>query len=330
MNSKHIALIACSNGLGHVRRMLTLSIALRRLGARPVLYAPVSKIERLTSLMGVTKPEMIDFQFDACHDGMLSVDRDSLTHQLSELQSYEIVVSDNVVEVLYLREDAWLSGTFLWHRALDNFPKERFTQAETILRTVQPRMISSRMFAAPYLDENVQVIPVGLYGFEGIRRSRHCEDVLIACGTGGAITIETQEFVTSIAAGPRQIHGIVFVEPSLYRHDMPAWIKPADFTPSMYSRIKCAVIRPGIGTVTDLLSAGARVFSFYEQGNNEMSLNALRLAASGVGEDCRDIVRAWNDMTTWIASESNWHNHEKEIMALDLAGASQAAEQLLS
>ena len=42
MQKKNIALIACSNGYGHIRRLLLLAKALHNYGTNPVLYAPES------------------------------------------------------------------------------------------------------------------------------------------------------------------------------------------------------------------------------------------------------------------------------------------------
>ena len=56
-----IALIACSNGMGHVRRMLALAKSLHELGASPVLLAPKEKSERLIALNNSFNPKIINF-----------------------------------------------------------------------------------------------------------------------------------------------------------------------------------------------------------------------------------------------------------------------------
>ena len=61
MSALRIALIACANGQGHVRRMLSLSLALREQGACPVLIAPQRIVQRLALICGVEMPEVIDF-----------------------------------------------------------------------------------------------------------------------------------------------------------------------------------------------------------------------------------------------------------------------------
>ena len=62
--SKTIALIACSNGLGHIRRLIILSQALIKNGAKPTIFAPEKSVTRLVQLMDIKQPPEV-FNFDS-------------------------------------------------------------------------------------------------------------------------------------------------------------------------------------------------------------------------------------------------------------------------
>lgn len=122
MSSLRIALIACANGLGHVRRMLSLSLALRDQGASPVLIAPRSAVTRIAMTYGVESPDIIDFESRTKRLDWLAPDSSCWTDDMPSLVDFDEVVSDNLVEILTLQPRAWLSGSFFWHMALPNFP----------------------------------------------------------------------------------------------------------------------------------------------------------------------------------------------------------------
>ena len=120
-----VALIACSNGMGHVRRMLALAKSLNELGACPVLLAPKEKCDRLIALNNSFKPKIINFQSTTKNKDWLSGKADNWAQALPDLSDYDSVVSDNLLEILRIREDAWLSGSFIWQYALSGITTDK-------------------------------------------------------------------------------------------------------------------------------------------------------------------------------------------------------------
>ena len=41
---------------------------------------------------------------------------------------------------------------------------------------------------------------------------------------------------------------------------MPKWIQPAKYTNKMYSSLSSAIIRPGVGTISDCIINNVRMF----------------------------------------------------------------------
>jgi hypothetical protein len=297
-----IALIACANGLGHIRRMLSLSLSLRYYGARVVMFAPKSVVMYMSEVYSICPPDIVDFESRSRIGDWFIPMQKCWSDDLPALDSFDEIVCDNLIEVLDVNEDAWLSGSFFWHLSLPGFPTDKSLRANNILERVRPRMISSSLFAAPYLEEKTRLTRVGLYKIGEILPNLG-QDILLACGRGGRVGVEVQKFLNSDSFQRFGGNFNVWIEPEYYQSSMPSWVKPASFTPAMYAHIAAAVIRPGVGTVTDALVNGARLFLFYESENFEMEFNAACLKKFDVGEIFGSIQSAWRSAVQYIDHE---------------------------
>ena len=61
MENKNVALIACTIGYGHIRRLLILSQALKECGLTPVLFVPLLPTKIIAKKGGIVIPEIVDF-----------------------------------------------------------------------------------------------------------------------------------------------------------------------------------------------------------------------------------------------------------------------------
>lgn len=330
MSSLRVALVACANGLGHTRRMLSLSLALHARGASPVLFAPKNVVDRLALNYSVKPPAVINFQSKTTRNDWLEPDNGCWTANLPSLDNFDEIVSDNLVEILALYPRAWISGSFFWHMALPNFPPQKAARAEQLLEEHRPRMISTDLFAAPYLSKKTSLITVGLYALGSIDQITEKRDLLISCGKGGGAEMATSSLLREIATSVPPGNFTIWVEPTLYRSEMPIWMKPASFTPTMYGRLLAAVIRPSIGTVTDTLLAGARLFMFYEPDNLEMPYNAQRIANAGLGSVFSKPKDAYKAGISFLLDQNKQMKQKTSLLALNKTGADQAADILLT
>ena len=315
--------------MGHIRRMLALAKSLHKLGASPVLFAPREKTERLIKLNNVFRPKIINFQSETLFNDWLSGKADNWARALPDLSIYHSVVSDNLLEILHIRKDAWLSGSFIWQYALSGIASNQVSNADKILNQYNPRIIASSFFAADYLYKKARVFKVGLFSFYSSHKYHNGSDILISTGTGGAICNEVEIFLDKISNSNRPIKGALWIEPSLWESNMPSWILPADYTPQMYQKLRCAVVRPGVGTVTDCLLYGARIFSFYELENYEMRENATNIQRANVGEDSSNINQAWGLALNYYENPTDQTNHEKAFAVINRNGANEAAKYIL-
>jgi len=330
MSALRIALVACANGLGHIRRMLSLSLALRDAGASPTLIAPKSAVQRLSEIYEVPLPNIINHEITIRNAPWLKSDANCWTDDFPCLDSFDEVVSDNLIEILALRPRAWLSGTFFWHMALRQFPQHRALRAEELLALYRPRMIASKLFAAPYLAQKTELHKIGLYALGNIIRINGRRDILISCGKGGGARAVTQRTLKKIASGLQPGTSTLWVEPDLHRDEMPGWIRRASFKTTMYHRLAVAVIRPGVGTVTDCLAAGAKLFMFYESDDSEMQHNAEQITINQLGNAFPSPEDAWFAALDYLSALQKKNLPPIIESTLDFNGATQATSLLLA
>lgn len=329
MNQPRIGLIACANGLGHVRRMLALWNELRKYPVQPIMIAPQKAVNHLCEIYGLDLPETFD-----CHLHVRTASAELVSDgfeisSLPDLSDFSEIISDNIIEILNIYPRTWLSGSFFWHRALTGYPKKWALQAEALLAKHQPRMIATKLLAPSYLAENTRLHAVGLYGFG--RRTQHMArtDLLISCGKGGNVLQETGALLDQIIEEIPDRKQVIWIEPQLYRATMPNWVRPATFLPDMFDRLAAAVIRPGVGTLTDLLISGVKPFMFYEAENMEMRENAAKISQPGLGVDCGSASRAWQEANKYFQNQEAQATFRKNLTTLDLDGAAQAAQLIV-
>ncbi|KAA3624574.1 MAG: hypothetical protein DWQ08_10245 [Proteobacteria bacterium] len=321
-DAARICLIACDNGLGHVRRVVGVAGELDRRGARVTVLARSDQAAR--------------FAWDARHfetrtssDAFRRASREACRwhERLPDLGSFDVVVSDNLPEILDCRADALLMGSFLWHLVVEGAAPEYIEASRRRFNSRRPIMIGSGLFATAELKELTRFVDVGLFAREPLPW-REKKDLLLACGRSGSCEPETAEAVCSLVArGPGPFER-VHVEPRMLPDTPPHWMMPADFSPGMYAGLAAAVIRPGVGTLTDAIHAQCPVYCFYETGNLEMTQNARRIADHGLGFDAGSIDRAIDEAYRNGAAPAGDRSDPDVVPGFD--GASKAASYLLT
>ncbi len=305
--------------------------ALDENGASPTLFAPLRAVELLIKSEGVVCPKIVDFDTHTNKKDWLSGTANNWIKLIPDLSNFDIVISDNLVEVLLIRPDAWISGSFFWHESLKYSSEDMKNDSLKLLCKYKPRVISSEFFTSNEVRHNTRLFEVGLYAAQTFNRKQNDKkDVLIACGKGGSVKTQTREFVKFIATKEKTRFHRVWVEPDILPHKYPDWMMPAKFTHEMFQSVLAAVIRPGVGTVTNSLLSGARIFSFYESDNNEMKLNASRVQLYKVGEDASTIDSAWHQAELFVVDKKSQLEHFKTVKNININGAQQAAHIILN
>ena len=295
----NIAVFACSNGLGHTRRVIAIASFMFKKGFNGNLtaYLPISHLNRMKKwneckyIINHPKINIIDF----CYP----IDPNQKTKSLFEknwdeikippLDKYDIVWSDNITQIVAKRNDTILTGSFLWY---DIFSRNQnssnysdfIKEQREVIHSVKPIMVANEYFATPEVRYFTKFQPVGLYRYDISFKEKKRSDLLYSCGLGGEEEEIARQYLRKIISKYQNPKFKLFVEPRLLPSSYPSWVKKADFSTEMFNKCTAAIIRPGLGTISDVLANRGRVFLYHSNNMYEMKYNATVIEQMGLGE----------------------------------------------
>jgi hypothetical protein len=281
-----IALIACDHGFGHTKRCYIYGLELARNNFKVTLFARRDGLEKFSKIFGVHKN--LTFSFFNTYT-KLDSDFKQLTNwlrELPDLSEFEKVVSDNLPEALELRSDVILSGSFLWHLDVPNLSDEYKTYSANLLSKYKPKHIATGFFISKELSKVSDIVPIGIIGNQVSGDPiRSCFDgaLLISGGKSGAFQKEFKTLVSQLSKNQKPRFARVFVDPWLMPKDAPDWMEIGNFDQEMYDEVSVALIRPGVGTVTDCIRNNIFIVSIHESHNKEMITNSSAITAARCG-----------------------------------------------
>lgn len=341
-----VAVVACDHGLGHVRRSVLVARELRVCGADVTLLAPRAKVERIERALapGATASEVappgasgpapiavVDLATRTTPEGLRAGDPETIrwVERLPDLGAFDAVVADTLPEVLEVRPDALLVAQFWWHDVLDDVDPGHRERVEALLADHRGPVLGSVPFAMPAVTALAGFVGVGLFDSghdEGAPGAVDRDTLLV---TGGSTTVVDDVLAPLVAelvaVGPGAFDAVM-VEPHLMPFGAPSWMRPASFAAGALDRVAAAVVRPGLGIVTDLLRRGVPMRTVVEPGNREVAHNAAALEALG-------IAHALDEGPGSVASIASGAAFERATLRPDAGlrfdGAAAVAERLL-
>ena len=297
-----------------------------------VLFSPINFAERVKVTSGIKYcPVLVDFDSKTNINNWLSGDKPTWQKRISSLESFDLVVSDNLLEVLEIRNDAWLSGSFFWHEIIHNYPLKLKDYYKDLLLKYKPKMISSAYFSQSYLSTYTQLYEVGIYGSSSfISSNKKKTDILISCGMGGKVLEQTKQFIDYLKTFKETPYRKVWVEPSLYPINAPKWMAKATYSIDMFNGLIASIIRPGVGTISDSLLSGVKIFAFFEPDNLEMQQNLSFLEEFDLGVNSKSIQKAWAESLVYLKNNQEQHLFLESLKKIEVNGEKLASKILLS
>ena len=163
--AKSIALIVISNGLGHLRRQLAFYKYLVSQDYDVTIFCHLDDLKKLSKVDVKAK------QLEIRVTDLPNLAKDGFFESLStNLDRFDIVVSDNCVDILRSRQDAILFASFFWHRAL-SMPDWYSRNSDELLESCNPIIIANRLFVSDYIKKYDNLYLVGFFGQQSIRGS---------------------------------------------------------------------------------------------------------------------------------------------------------------
>jgi|SRR5688572_25706515 len=300
-----IAAVSCANGLGHLKRSIRILNAVvdRFSPAAITLFCDRSGVEQIVrwneyivlqercalNTVPVTLPgrwkETLELNRVWLSDWHTSM-RDW------NLPAFDFVISDNFVEPLLYSDRVALIGSFFWHDVLFSaFGESEFERyakwCEDLLTSYKPHVIANRYFAMPEVRRQPNVHTIGLIPFSTPRRteplSRSARRILIALGS--AQTVDNVADQLRRAIEKFQGAGLdVLASATVRKRFAPHCgnIQSFDFGRDDFDSIDFAIIRGGLGSISDCIAARIPML-YVNDFNPELKFNQARLTELGIG-----------------------------------------------
>ncbi len=317
---KKIAVLACSNGLGHTRRVMAISsfILKNNYDVNFDMFVSneslrcLSNWEEFQYLNNHKNVKFHHFIYPNCQSEKITnlIEKDWDIINLPDLSKYDLVWSDNILQVLEKRSEAIISGSFFWHEVLSKSNKidgrinDFILKQKDILLNYKPYIVGNEYFSTPEVKNNLNFIPAGLYRYNINLSMKKERSVLFSCGLGGEELDISKLALKQIIDEKLKPCDYLYVEKRMLPKKYPLWIKVADFSDKMFNNCIAACIRPGLGTVSDALINNIRIFAFSKPNSFEMNYNGKIIQELGVGEYSFSPYESYKNALEYIKEDS--------------------------
>jgi hypothetical protein len=296
-----ISFIVCSNGYGHLKRVLLVISELFRQnpGISINLFCGEPHLEFAKKEINFNSSSSINYYSDVSGNEINWISPGGITENRYDnwnkgialnkvLQQSQLVISDNHVAPVKAFANAILMGSFLWHdvTVAQNQDEENVIRKEKeILAAKRPEMICVGAVVMDAVKTQTRPVPMPWMSNKYAGRFSFIRErsVLI---TGGGTEL-TNKLLSEICVSLHELDSNVHI----YVDHKIEKILPADlervsrfsFTDEAFSKLTLVVCRPGIGILTDCVRYGLPSVVINDGYNSEIRHNARCVSDMGIG-----------------------------------------------
>jgi hypothetical protein len=202
-----------------------------------------------------------------------------------------------------------LVGSFLWHDVLlAAFPGSGeihayWNRCEALLRFKQPNIIANEYFATPAVRRQTSLHEVGLIHLSGTRKNGHSSQgekkVLIALGAAECGEQTIDELISVIPLLQQTGIQVCAASLAVYRKltERYCGIELFDFASGDLGSVDLAIIRGGLGTISDCVAAMVPMY-YLNDPNPEICFNQRRLCELRIGMPLQGVLKDGNHLLT--------------------------------
>ena len=216
----------------------------------------------------------------------------------------EIVISDNIVKAISIRDNTILIANFFWHSVIELGSEDK-KLLDNLLQKHKPTIIGHNLFSMSDVKGQKNFKP---YGFRNETisdmRPKSGRSILIASGASGRAINEFKQHANNIKEICRKFENIYldkYLKESLGPYFSNYTL--ATFTQEMYNSIDMAIIRPGLGTLRELYLRQIPMHLIFENNNLEMIHLSEKVSLLGLNAKVSSGLHYSNVQKTNILSE---------------------------
>lgn len=313
----NFSIIPAPNGLGHIMRMIELCEILSNKGSRVELIIPSYADKFIKGLKTSNNYEISSISWNK---RKLETSEDAI--KFSKMACSHIknnfVVSDNLTETFLFSKNILLSANFLWNDQRDYLVNNEKDIYQTLIEQKIP-IVTNKFFLSNRLSKYNNLIKIGFYE-KNIKPtiSSSQNSLLISLGISEREKKnELIELIRKINNSDLSFFDNIFVEPKIYPYVEDCQnIRLATYDKKMYSKISDAVVRPGLSSIQQLLSVGARIFPLNIGANEEIIHNSRVIENLGMGKEIKlsNMISTIKSSRSMSYAKKNFFSGEMEVI----------------
>ncbi len=264
-----LAIFACNNGLGHIRRSIIIAKYLSN-SFDVSLFGERKKLDKFKIFKKI-RIINLDVKFEPAKNFIQNKYR--LKKKLSKYKNkFDLIFADTFPEVNFLGKKIYIFSNFLWHREFKILSK-KYLRLEKSLLKKNVIFFSNYLFGKNYLKKfNVVKVPF----FENFKKTIKKDAILISFGTAKFYQEnKIKNIVEKIVKLNKKNKNKIYLEPRLYKNSfLKLNIHKANYSEKMYNEVSIAITKPGLGTVEECLRRGIKIICFTKGMHAEFKHNA--------------------------------------------------------
>ena len=272
-----IAIIASNNGLGHIRRSVLLANKLIEKFKVTILCSS----EKIKKFKVNSAIKIKNFNIELYNKKIL-FKKNKIHEFFDSKEKFDLYLSDNYPEIAFKKENSLMLSNFFWHDIL----KINTNYYKKVEKKIKDRpIIPNYLFCSKYIKKNFKIRPVGFYGnFKSKIFKSNRKGILLSFGTAEMKNIKNiHNFINQLKTKKKRNFPI-YLEPKFYQNDLKKYnLFKATYDDKMYNKIAIAIIKPGLGTITECLSRGITILTYTKGQNKEFQYNAQILEKNNLG-----------------------------------------------
>lgn len=322
MKTKNIAFIVCDSGIGHLLRSLKIANEIVNLNINIYFFCNKKKLKKV--FFKINK-KIIFKNFISGHDKELDYKNYNyeIAEKLPNLKNFDIVISDNLPEVLYVHKNVLLVANFFWHKVLKNYKNSK--KLDNLIKKERPLIFCNRYVSHEYIDIYKNKIKLGFFSNFQKKIKKNVPILLISEGTSKTDLSNKYELIKYIKHIGFYFKKI-FLDPKYFSdkkfHELIKGINKnvclAKYDKKMFNQITHAIIKPGLGIVTSCISNRIDCLYFYKNFNKEFEYNTKKLEKYKIGKrlNYKNIMKfqrnlKYSKLSYKDYSKLEWFAHKK-------------------
>ena len=281
-----VGIVPCQNGLGHISRSIDLANALSSKFQVFLISDPKSwdkfRINRYVKKIKFISNFKIKYKR---YDQQWYKKLDNTIKNIN----LNFLISDNLPEIVFLKYKCIIMSNFFWHE-IYKIQNDKLKKTLEIIKVKKIKIFRNKIF-----KEDKKFSSIGFVGNINTNIKKE-KGLLISFSSLDLKNVKISKEINTIIYD-QQRKETLYLDPKYFKkHYNKFNVKIADYSQNMYSKVKFAFIKPGLGTIKDCLKNKIIIFSYLDKNyNQEFFNNANALSRNNIGYKTTSLLKSYND-----------------------------------